>query len=289
MKKGIVIYAIGHVNYYYMAENLAASLIGNGIREAGISIALICEDKNKLRYPQLFNDFIILERHQYIGNGKIVFNNATILIYDLSPYDITIKLDADMIWIGGRPVTNLFNELKDIDITFTNTGFGWKRGKSPWTSESDLIKAYGFKEIDLLYRIYGEFIYFTKSRKAELYFDIVKEVYAHPKVSCQEFSNGSMTDELAYQIACMLTGIYPHRDNYTPVFNHFLELKEFDYWHPYQLPEIFYAYSIGGNATNRWTKNGYDLLARHYFHRLGLAGPYLASNKKSFLPERIKI
>jgi len=289
MKKGIVIYAIGHHNYYYMAENLAASLISNGVKEAGISICLLCDNKNKIRYPELFNDVVVLEKEVYMVEDKIVFNNVTVLVYDLSPYDITMKLDADIIWLGGRPVDKLFNQLKKTEITFSNLGPGWGKQYSPWTNEATLKNKYKFTDDHKLYRVFGEFIYFKKSVRIKKYFDKLKKVYAFPKVKCQEFSNGSMTDELAFQITSMEMEIYPHEDNYTPVFNHFLNMKDLDRVYPYQLPDNFFAYSIGGNMTNQWIKNNYNTLAKHYFNKNGLSAPYLASNKKSFLPEREKI
>lgn len=289
MKKGIVIFAIGHPNYYYMAENLAASLLSNGIKQAGISVCLICDNRRKIRYPDLFTDILLLKNEDFMVDEKIVFNNVTVKIYDLSPYDITMKLDADLIWLGGRPVDKLFNRLKDVDFTFSNFGHGWNKQLSPWTPEYELKSKYQFTDDHKLYRVFGEFIYFKKTSVTKKYFDKLKSVYENPKVTCQEFANGNMTDELAYQITCMQTEIYPHEDNYTPIFNSFLKIRELDTVYPYQLPDSYFAWSIGGNVTNKRTKDGYDTLAKHYFRINDLQGPYLASNKKSFLPEREKI
>lgn len=288
MKKGIVIFALGHPNYYYMAENLAASLIANGSRDANIQIALLCENKNKIRYTELFDDIIVIDKEKYMVDDKIVFNNATVQVYDLSPYDITMKLDADMIWLNGRPVAKLFEQLKNVDITFSNTGHGWNEKKSEWASESDIKRAYKLKSNHKLYALYGEFLYFKKTKKVEEYFEKVKEIYFNPLVFCEEFANGNMTDELSFQIACMLTKTYPHEDNFTPVYNHFLGLTEYSRIHPYQLPGNFYGYSIGGYITSKWQKSAYDNHAKHYFKQLGLPMPYMACNKNLFLKERAK-
>lgn len=288
MKKGIIIFAMGHQNYYYMAENLAASLIANGSRKDNIPIGLICDNKHKIRYSELFDDIILIEKEKFMEDGKVVFNNATVQVYDLSPYDITMKLDADMIWLNGRPVSKLFEQLKNVDLTFSNTGHGWNQKKSEWASEADIKKAYKFKSNHKLYRIYGEFLYFKKSQKAAGYFEKVKEIYFNPLISCEEFANGNMTDELSFQLACMATKTYPHEDNFTPVYNHFLGLTEYARIHAYQLPGNFYGYSIGGSITSKWQKTMYDNHAKHYFKQLGLSMPYMACNKNTFLKERQK-
>jgi hypothetical protein len=224
----------------------------------------------------------------FLENDQIVFNNVTTRIYELSPYDITMKLDADMIWIYNRPVKGLFKELEHATFAISNLGPGWGQGYSQWASESEIRRKYGFTDAHKLYRIFGEFLYFKKGPDTKKLFDAVLEIYQHPKVRCIEFANGNMTDELAMQIACMQTGIYPHKNNYYPVHNHFLGLKELDRCYTYQLPDNFYAYSIGGNITSKWQKTGYDNLAKHYFKQIGLSAPYLVSNKNTYLPERIK-
>ncbi len=285
MKKGIIIYAIGHKNYYRMAENLAASLIANGSRYAGISICLICDSKEKLLHKSLFDDFILLDEGKYMVDGKIVFTNAIILAYDLSPYDITIKLDADMIWIKGRNVSDLFEELSGFDFTISNTGHGWGKGNSIWADENKLMEAYSLSGEEKLYRLYGEFFYFEKGPVAKAFFKKAKEIYFKKKIKGVPFSNGHFTEELAFQLAIMLTGKEPHKDGFTPIFNKFLGLKHLNRKYPFELTG-FYGYSIGGNSTDQFTKDNYNTLAKHYFATLGLFNPYQVENKRSYLPER---
>ena len=288
MTKGIIIYALGHENYYRMAENLAASLIANNSVKDDIKIALVCDDHNNIGQSQLFDNLIKLEEEKFIINGKVVFNNATILVYDLSPYDITIKLDADMIWIESRKPSSLFNELESYDLTFSNRGFGWGKQNSVWADEEEIKKAYKLTGEEKLYKIFGEFLYFKKTAANKKYFQKVNEIYQKPKVKCSSFSNGTMTDELAFQIACITKGIYPHKYNFTPVYNSFLGYEKLNRKYPYELVD-FYAYSIGGNTTNAFMKTNYNNLAKHYFAKLGLSNPYQVVDKRNFLPERKRL
>ena len=288
-KKGIIIFAIGHVNYYRMAENLAASLLCNGLSDSGLSVAVLVDDESKLRYPHLFNQVITLPSSDFTVDGKIVFNHATVRMYEYTPFDVTIKLDADMIWIPGKNPADLFSDLQKLDIAFETMGSSPLldgADKSVWADVSDIKETYGLSTADRIYKIYGEFLYFKKGKKAEKFFNTAKQVYFEQKVKCYPFSNGTFTDELAFQIACMQTGIYPHAEEYTPVYNIFLKIG-LQRAYPYQLGDKgFYGYSIGGNRLDTFKKEQYNLLALHYFNKLGLSMPYKAEDKRTFLQER---
>lgn len=280
MTRGFIIYALGHRNYYHMAETLAASIKFNN---AAVNITLICDNLANVTYTQLFEQVIRIEVKQ-----PLVFNKYTICMYDHSPYDETIKLDADMIWLNGRDPLKLFDLLAPYDVMHMNRGNGWGKGNSVWCSEDDLQKAYAFTEADKLYKIYGEFVYFKKNDVAKKYFKDVRYVFSKPKVKMFEgFSNGTFTDELAYQIAAIVNGL-SFIDNFTPVMNKYLGYRQWERCYAYQLPETFFAYSIGGNATPSVMRQQYNLLAKHYYHKLSLQNPYQVRDKKTFLPERKK-
>jgi hypothetical protein len=285
MTKGFIIYALGHRNYYHMAETLAASLRFNN-PEARVT--LLCDNLSNITYNELFESAIRLDISKYMVDGKLVFNKATICMYDHSPYDVTIKLDADMIWLQGRDPLKLFTELDQFDVMHMNRGHGWDAGNSVWTEEENLKQAYGFTDDHKLYKIYGEFVYFKKGTISKSYFNAVKNVFNKPKVKMTDgFANGTFTDELAYQIATMKVGI-EYIDNYTPVMNKYLGYRNWEFTYAYALPSSFYAYSIGGNSTSPFMREQYNILAKHYYYQLGLQNPYQVRDKKTFLPERIK-
>ena len=293
MKKGILIFALGHDNYYHMAEVLAASLICNKRANDGISIAVICDDAEKFVHPSLFTQVITIPHSMFTVDGKIVFNHATTHVYELSPFDVTMKLDADIVWLPNRSPADLFHSLRDVNLTFENTGFAplaeVKQEGFVWANPLEVKKAYNLTGKEKAYSIFGEFLWFKKTEAIENFFELVCKVYDSPKVACSAFANGSFTDELAFQIASMITKRYPHIENFTPVFNIFLKKKNLLDRHAYQLPPNFYGYSIGGNQSTGWQKTQYNILAQSYFKTLGLFNPYQATNKKSFLPERLKL
>jgi hypothetical protein len=290
MEKGILIVAVGHPNYYRMAENLAASLRVN--QSEDLPIQLICDDPGKVRYLQLFSICTKVEADQFTRDGKTVFNKLMVELYWLSAFKTTIKLDADMIWLPGRDPMELFKSLNNVDLAFMNRGHGALQkgsGYSVWADEDEIRKVYKLGPDVRCYKIFGEFLYFRKNRQNERYFKLVRDIYSKRKVAAHGFSNDQFTDELAYQVACMQLEVYPHEENFTPVFNRFLGYLDKEFLYPYQLPSNFYAFSIGGNSSTRWAKTQYDILANHYFKKLGLQNPYHLEDKRSFLPERQKL
>lgn len=289
MTKGFIIYAIGHRNYYHMAEALAASLLYNAdLHKEPVYISLLCDDPTRVQERALFDQVKELDISKYMVDGHLVFNKATICMYDHSPYSVTIKLDADMIWLNGRNPSQIFRDLEAHDLVHMNRGHGWGQGNSVWTAEENLQAAYDFTDDYKLYKIYGEFVYFRKCDAVKKYFRRVKQIFNAPKVEMTEgFSNGTFTDELAFQIATMEQG-FEYPDNYTPIMNKYLGYRAHEFTYAYQLPATFYAYSIGGNQTPSFMKEQYNLLASHYYHQLGLQNPYQVRDKKYFLPERLK-
>jgi hypothetical protein len=294
MTKGIIIFALGHENYLHMATALAASLRYN---EPDVNICLLTDSKNKDFDKTdigaaLFSTVKVVPDKYFIEKSKVLFNKAMLNMYQLSPYDQTIKLDADMIWLQGRKPSEIFDQLADVDITFMNRGHGSLEKDTPfsvWADGEEIKQAYSFGEDVKCYKIYGEFLYFKKSDSAKSFFKNAYEIYKDRKVKCNRMANEDFTDELAYQITCMKLGVYPHAENFTPVFNIFLGYKNDLFKYPHELAKDYFALSIGGNRIPSNLKENYNILANHYFYRLGLQRPYQVQDKKVFLKERQKL
>lgn len=284
--KGIMIYVLGHPHYLAMAINLAASIRynSNDVAIAAVTSANLTADTAA---SGLFNSVIELDKKVYTVNNKIVFNHAMMQLYDMTPFDHTIKLDADMIWLPGKSIDELFEI--DAPVVLENTGHGWNKGNSVWAKEEEIKKAYKVNEDEhRLYKIFGEFVLFKQCAEAERYFKKVREIYFKPKVKCAAFSNGTMTDELAYQIACMKTGTYPP-ENIVPVFNIFLKRNKDSFLHIPELAKKYFALSIGGNKIPERLKANYNNLASFYSKAFGLQSSFKATDKKNFLKERAKL
>lgn len=275
MKKGILIYAFGHTNYYKMAAVLAASIKSND----PLPVCLVTDIEVQPAHAKLF-DIVKAPTAKCITEGSNTqYIKAKLFMYDLTPFDETIFLDVDQVLIMGRTLSPVFNELKDVEITISNTGVA---GESIWADIKEVKALYGNKPF---WNFHSEFVYFKHCETAKKYFNAAKKVYSDNKIkSAQRFSNGNMADELALQAASIITGIYPHKQNWLPNF-WYDRNRGMSRLYPYQLAG-YITYSIGGNALPAPVKNNYNTLAKHYFAKHGLPNPYQVEDKRSFLPER---
>lgn len=277
MKRGILIYALGHPNYYSMAVVLAASIKAN----EDLPICLITETgivRNN-DHKKLFDIIKPVIKKSITQGKKTEYIKSKLYMYDHSPFDETIFLDVDQIIIADRKISTVFEELKDVDFTMSNTGTS---EISIWADIKEVKKLYGDKPF---WNFHSEFLYFKKNKIVKNYFDAAKKVYSDNKiVSATKFANGSMADELAFQIASIETGLYPHKENWLPNF-WFDRDKKMSLKYPYELTD-YITYSIGGKETPQHVKNNYNILAKHYFATLGLSNPYQVVDKRIFLPER---
>lgn len=269
--KGVLLLAMGHENYFKMAVNLAASLKYN---DPDIQIALVHDGTGYIP-ANLFQASIMVPT----GN-PIAYKTK---LYELSPFQQTLYLDVDMIWLPGRNPEDLFASLQGIDFTIMNTGSG---EYCIWAEAEDIRGAAG-NSTDPIYMFYSELIYFEKTVRAEEYFLQVQDVYNNATITNRKFAGG-MADELAYIIAALKTGTKPHQDKWCPVY-WFYRNKKDAHLQPYQLQNNYYAYSIGGNQLPGYAKSHYNNLARLYAKHAGIALPYLAQDKRYFLSNRTKI
>ncbi len=276
MTRGILIQALGHNNYYQMAVVLAASIKAN---EPDMPICLVTDNDVKDSHVGLFRMVKKPTKKSIYKGNKIEYIKAKLFMYDLSPFDETIFLDADQITIDSCKYLPIFEELASIDFTMSNTGLA---NTSIWADMKEVKEVYGENPF---WNFHSEFVYFKKSKEVKKYFDAAIKVYEENKIkTATRFSGATMADELAFQCAAIITGIYPHKENWTPNFwfdrDHANSRKM-----PYELKN-YVTYSIGGNSIPTNVKNNYNILAKHYFAKLGLSNPYQVVDKKQFLPER---
>ncbi len=276
IERGILLIAVGHANYYRMAATLAASIRAN---HPDLSICLATNNMVSGDHNRLFNSIVPVPDEMIYDNGKPAYIKSKLYMYELSPFKETIFLDVDQIMIMQRDLAGLFDQLADIDITFSNTGVGVV---SVWADITEVKKLYGDEPF---WNFHSELVYFKKGPTAKKYFITALKVWKDNKVkSAARFSGATMADELAFQIAAMITGIYPHKENWTPNFWYARAGRD-SRKYPYELVNHI-TYSIGGNYISKAVKDNYNMLAKAYFAKLGLSHPYQVEDKRTFLPER---
>ncbi len=288
-KQGVIIIALGDPQYGRMAANLAAS-IRYADKQTPIHLIYEGDALNHLTeaHKALFTSFAICPKECYTKNGKEVYLKAKTCIYDLSPFDETIFLDADMIWFPTKTVSQLFDSLKNVDFTMQNRGFAdlskdvLDKKTSMWCDVNEVKKEYN--TTGKFYQLASEFIYFKRTDKNALYFEYVKEIFDNPKVKATEFGN-DIPDELAFDIASCVTGHYPHKDNYVVVYWEIADKKSG--WT--DILKNYWGYSIGGHVIPQAVLEKYNQLALKHAQGLGLPYHYKAYNKKQWNKQRQKI
>ncbi len=285
MSRGVIIIAAGHSYYGNYAAQACRSIKAV---DKSIKVALLLAEGAMAHVgSNPFDQTITIPKEYYTTNGLNDFLKAKTFIYELSPFDETIYVDADIIWLPQKKVSDLFEQLKEVDFTMSN------RGKEPigkalpgfihWANPKDLIAEYKFKETDPLYNLGSEFIYFKKNKQVKKLFREAQKVYENPPSFAYKKFAYSLPDELPFEIAMIKIGIYPHAAPFIPFYWEQFERKSTPI---YEIYKGFYAYSMGGNTNIGQMANIYNNLAQHYNSQFGINGCFPAKNKKEWLPER---
>lgn len=279
---GILLIAMGHENYLRMAVNLAASI---KCSDQSTPIHLV-HDGGANALPQnersLFDSAAVPQDSVWHTKGKPDYIKPKTRLLELSPFDKTLFLDVDMVWMADRPVSQLVNELDGVEFAIMNEG---PKDVCYWAEPGELRSMVGGDYP--LYVYYSELVYFEKTSRIKDYFKKVAKAFDKPKPGTKTFAGSAMPDELAFIIASLQTGVLPHKDNWLPIYWHFRDRKH-RHLQPYQLAKMFYAYSIGGNVTPEYAKAHYNNLTAHYAKVMGVSQPYQVRDKRSFISERSK-
>lgn len=122
-------------------------------------------------------------------------------VYDASPYEYTIKLEADMIIPAS--IEHWWDILKDRDIVVSSNIRNYK-------GEISKVRAYRkFIDDNNLPDVYNAITYFKKSEKAKQFFEIVRNVFTYWNdwkhiLVCN--NDEEVSTDWAYAIACHLIG-----------------------------------------------------------------------------------
>jgi hypothetical protein len=273
--KGILIIAAGHHYYGKMAATLAATIKATGtaipIHLAYSTSALTHLTDGELA---LFDSRAEIPA-KYLEPAII---RVKLFINKLSPFEETLFLDADMVWLQRKP-EEIFETLKEVDITFSNHGVA---GYSIWADLPDVRAAYELGDKPF-YLIHSEFIYFKKTVAVGKFFTLARKINDTLKVKSIVFAGG-IPDELPFSIAACQLDIKPHQNVYHPVW-----------WRrtwkvsvpAYKLYNDFYALSMGGNYNDSQSILNYDTLSRAAYRKLEVKGSaFTWKKKRNFLAER---
>lgn len=279
---GIVIITTGAPFYGRMAYNLAVTI--KSAEDFPVTVLHNGSALNHLseRQKKIFDSIIEIDTQSFA---------AKLTLYENSPYENTLYLDADMLWLPYKKPSDLFKELESV--TFTGITEGWFDYETAedkgnlmyhyWCNPNEAKEKY--KLSGKYYQWRSEVLYFKKSSIARKIFEDAKKIYAKPKMEAKKFA-GHIPDELAINISTCKHGVEPHVVKWKPA-----------YWHRLHgegrgLAEIardYYLLSVGGNYASGVMKDCYNRVCKAAHNKLGLQYLFTLQSKKAVLPERAKM
>lgn len=280
MDRGVLILALGHYYYGCMAANLAISIkkvspnMPIHLVSHGQALAYV---QDKMRF---FDSHEVINEDYIKINGDVKYFKAKTHIYDLSPFQETIYLDADMVWCR-QPVENAFNELSAVDFTIANRGEEVISDTTKWLwGNPQDFKQFGA----ILPNYHSEFVYFKKCERIKAYFDLVKETYLNPPIPHKQFA-GHIADEFAFTIASVKMDVRPHKVPYVPTYWMFVDKSKFGINFE-TIFNNFYCFSVGGAAYSKQMKDYYDKAVKANAQIMNAGQVWQLKPKRSYLAER---
>lgn len=289
LKRGILIIATGHPYYGKMAYNLALTI---KTVDKTAHVTLCCESSaiSHLASDQrsIFDDIKVLPLDMPRRFG------TKLHMYDLSPYEETLYLDADMAWLPAQTAFAFFNAFDKVEFTAITEGvydIETKENKANkkyyyWAEPEAIAEAYGLTTGNI-YQWRSEFVFFRRSQKMADFFQTCKEVYNNPRVEKILKYADNIPDELAINIAAAIHDIHPHQFKWTPAYwsnmhgEHIESLEE--------LYGQYYALSCGSNISSSSTKKLYDRIVKVACNKKGIQHLFPLINKRDIMKDRIKM
>ncbi len=290
--KGILLVALNHPYYGHYAFQLALSIKSNdpdvniSIAHDGVGISYL--DANKL---SIFDKTIKIKDDMLKVGGRKEVLKFKAYLYDITPYSETLYLDADILWLNKRSVSEFIKTIpEEVNFTMQNRGFlDLKNDEqldsnfSIWVNSKELKETYGFKS-GKLFNLSSELIYFKKTKEVAEYFKQVKIEFSAIKVNYVNF-NGGVPDELPFAIAMIKNDFYPHESNWRPIYWEAFDKKRM-LNKIQELNTSYFAVSFGGNLQENFIKKFYNNLAQFYCNRFAVQHVFPLKDKRTFIKER---
>lgn len=278
LEKGIVIYALGHPYYGRYAHNLAVTI--KAVEDIPIAVVHDISSLSHLDDAQksVFDHMVFTDIKPGCG-GKLH-------AYKHSPFEKTLLLDADMIWLPQHKPSELFDELKGVEFTGITEGSTDNPSAHYffWAEVEEVREKYGIT--GTIHQWRTEVLYFERSEKvAGMFADAIKINERHGLSKVKEFAEG-IPDELSINIAAAKHELNPHKPRWQP--SYWAQLFQNQIPQADTLYREYYLLSAGGNMNTENVKQLYNRIVKAQAPKLGLSFAFGLQSKHSFLPQRRK-
>lgn len=278
MLSGILIFAIGHPAYGNMAFNLAVTI--KAVENTPIALVYDQSAIGHLASEQISIFTSLIHAPHLKPNCS-----AKLHAYDLTPFDRTLVLDADMLWLPQQKPVDLFDTLQGAAFTAISEGDTDNPSGEYffWGHVDEIREKYGVTKI---HQWRTEVMYFEKGEAAEVLFTKAKEINNNHGLAYVKDFAGGIPDELSINIAAAIYHIEPHipswKPSYWPHMNGH-KIPEFDF-----LYRNYYLFSVGGNHLTENIKSFYNRIMKAQAPKIGMQHSFSIQSKHDYLPERRK-
>lgn len=277
MLKGVLIFAVGHPYFGRYAHNLAMTI--KAVEDIPVAVVHDGKGLSHLSDRQLEIFDHVIEEELTPGCG------VKLHAYELSPFDQTLLLDADMIWLPRHKPSDLIDSLTGTKFTGITEG-STENPSGHYFFWGDAEEMKDKFKVEKIYQWRTEVLFFEKDDLVEAMFKDAVKIYSNHGLSYVKEFAGGVPDEMAINIAAAIHGLHPHKDNWQP-----------SYWaqlHRNTLPDLsslydnYYLLSVGGNHTSENVKKLYNNIVKAQAPKLGLTHCFPVTSKHSFLENRRK-
>ena len=276
--------ALKHPLYGRYAYNLALSIKSADPTQ---QVCVIADDVgiSHLHEGQrmIFDKIIKPPADCYMRDGKIVPLVCKFYLNELTPYEQTLFVDADMIFSPLAKFNEFWEQMQGVEWTMANRGKNDPdKGISEWVNADKLKEAYD--DIEQWVDLSSEWICWKKSDLSDSIFVSARNYYDENKLTTRSFA-GDKPDEPFFNLALNKVRHLPHAMPYQPT-----------YWQPavkrvlgsVEIKKQYYAYSVGGRMMTKQQQNIYEEFCKNASYRMNM--PTLkVTHKMNQLPERTVI
>ena len=315
MSKGFVILALGHSYYGRMALNLAVSIKASDtsanvtlLHSKGMLDPFNRDERAFFSNGDINGDYqlscIEVDESLYTFKGNKEYQMAKCSVYDLSPYDQTVYLDADSIWLETLKPDQLFAKCWNNPVLFQciNEWDIQKEWGCLWTVQKDkpneglkqIRELYGITDHRTIYEMQSSFLYFEKSRVAKAFFDTARECYIKRPFHFWEW-NGGIPDELVFNISTAINNIKLPEFPYTPLcFNDYTwnfkgdPKRDCSFGKRDTIFNKYFAFSMAGNTNSSNAITLYDSMVKSAYSKFisRIRFPWFWKQKRQFISTR---
>lgn len=277
---GITIIALGYELYGTCAYNLALSLKAYDDR---IRVCLLYEPsavktltRSELDY---FDQMIEIDPNDYAGG----YQRAKLCINKYTPYDFTVYLDADNIWLPGKTPSHFIGEVMHDKFRIgmyggysTKSGIQ-KEGYTFWGDPGSIVRHFGIKEF--MPQTISGYYSFWKSEENDKLFELARQVYDDQTAPHKKWAGGK-ADEYCFNVAMGLLGIT--QAPYNAIYFDKVDGKKT----PEEIYKNFWAIAMGTHKCSDNLVVLYNQLVNKYSQVKGMDTRHYHVDKRDVIPER---